>query len=118
MNLRMKYKTLKRENENLKKQMGILDTAISSGMKYQNDLECRVAAQNILILEMDKDKQHNKSIMQLLEKNNDTLHKTLNHKIKESMDLRFEVESLVSQNRSLSKELEHKNKGFLRRIFA
>ena len=118
MNLRIKYKTLKRENENLKKQMEILDSTISNGLKYQNSLECRVAAQNILILEMDKEKQHNKSIMQLLEKNNDTLHRTLNHKIKESMDLRFEVESLVSQNRSLSKELEYKNKGFLRRLFA
>lgn len=118
MNLRIKVKILKRENESLNKQLKILDTAISSGMKYQNSLECRVAAQNILILEMDKEKQHNKSIMQLLEKNNDTLHRTLNHKIKESMDLRFEVEHLVSQNRSLSKVLENKNKGFFKRIFA
>lgn len=118
MNLRIKAKILKRENESLNKQLKILDSTISEGMKYQNNLECRVAAQNILILEMDKEKQHNKSIMQLLEKNNDTLHRTLNHKIKESMDLRFQVEELVSQNRSLSKALEIKNKGFFKRIFA
>lgn len=104
MNLRIKSKLLKRKNESLNKQLKILDTAISASMKYQMDLECRVAAQNILILEMDK--------------NNDTLHKSLNYKIKDSMDQSFMIEELKSENRRLSKVLESKNKGFFKRIFA
>lgn len=118
MNLRMKAKLLKRENENLNKQMKILDSTISNGLKYQNSLECRVAAQNILILEMEKENRNSKNAVELLEKNNEALHRALNYKIKDSMDQRFMIEELTSENRSLSKALEIKNKGFFKRIFA
>lgn len=118
MNLRMKYKTLKRENEGLNKQLKMLDATTSDALRYQNSLECRVAAQNILILEIEKENRNSKNAVELLEKNNDALHRALNYKIKDSMDQRFMIEELTSENRSLSKALEIKNKGFFKRIFA
>ena len=118
MNLRIKAKILKKENESLNKQLKILDSTISNGLKYQNSLECRVAAQNILILGMENKNRNSKNALELLEQKNETLYKTLNHKIKDSMDQRFMIEELTSENRSLSKALEIKNKGFFKRIFA
>lgn len=110
MNLRMKYKTLKKENENLKKQMEIMDQLISSNLDDKEKMESQIAAQRIILSELEKENKSYKNRIYKLQKNTDRLYNTIYDKVRDISILNMEKANLKSQ-------LE-KRKSIFKRLFA
>lgn len=110
MNLRMKYKTLKKENENLKKQMEIMDQLISSNLDDKEKMESQIAAQRIILSELESENKSYENRIYKLQKNTDRLYNTIYDKVRDISILNMEKANLKSQ-------LE-KRKSIFRRLFA
>lgn len=110
MNLRMKCKTLKRENENLKKQMGIMDQLISSNLDDKEKMESQIAAQRIILSELESENKSYENKIYKLQKNTDRLYNTIYDKVRDISNLNMEKANLKAQ-------LE-KRKNIFKRLFA
>lgn len=110
MNLRMKYKTLKKENENLKKQMEIMDQLISSNLDDKEKMESQIAAQRIILSELESENKSYENRIYKLQKNTDRLYNTIYDKVRDISILNMEKANLKSQ-------LE-KRKSIFKRLFA
>lgn len=110
MNLRMKYKTLKRENENLKKQMEIMDQLISSNLDDKEKMESQIAAQRIILSELESENKSYENRIYKLQKNTDRLYNTIYDKVRDISILNMEKANLKAQ-------LE-KRKSIFKRLFA
>lgn len=110
MNLRMKCKTLKKENANLKKQMEIMDQLISSNLDDKEKMESQIAAQRIILSELESENKSYENRVYKLQKNTDRLYNTIYDKVRDISILNMEKANLKSQ-------LE-KRKSIFKRLFA